>query len=464
MNSANCTIISPMQRDTANRPHSTVSSDYHFLPQSLDNTLEGSGLEQAQAILIPPPCPITKPELDALLDLSIPVFLSDSHGDLLPSTGIVNLQPFSWPAEPTVIVEKIRQLNRLQPFPLHIPSLPGAAEMHLHGLFGTCKSFAQCMRRMRKIAISREPILIEGETGTGKELAARYLHYIGPKSDHPFIAVNCGSLSEGLFANELFGHEKGAYTDARSTQTGLIEQADNGTLFLDEINSLHPHAQAGLLRFLQDQQYRPLGSSKLKQANITVLAASNADLQKQVEQGHFRKDLFYRLSSIHIVLPALRDRRPDIGPLARLFLRQWCNEYGQPPRSLHPDSLAYLQQQPWPGNIRQLKSVIHTEFLLSDSRIIRIQREDLELPRVDLPAIMAGQAPLKLARNDLLEQFEQEYLHQLMLKTGGNVTHAARLAGKERRNFGRMLKKYSIDKRDYINAPTSPLHDRDSAY
>jgi len=464
MRSANDLIICTSQQDTSDGAQSAGASDYCFNHQTLDDTLGGSGLERAQAILIPAPCPITEAELHTLLDLSIPVFLADSHDSLLSSTDIANLQPLSWPPEPSYVEEKIRRLNRLQPFPLHIPSLPDAAEMHLHGLFGTCKSFAQCMRRLRKIAISHAPILIEGETGTGKELAARYLHYLGPKSGKPFIPVNCGSLPAGLFENELFGHEKGAYTDAKSSQLGLIEQADNGTLFLDEVNSLHPNAQAGLLRFLQDQQYRPLGSRKLKQANITVLAASNSDLGQQAEQGHFRKDLYYRLSSISINLPALRDRRPDIGTLARLFLRQLCEEYQQQARSLHPDSISYLQLQPWPGNVRQLKSLIHSEFLINDSRIIRIQEEEQDRQHSfgAIPA-RARQTTLKQARNDVIELFEQEYLHQLMLETSGNVTHAARLAGKERRSLGKLLKKYRIDRNDYMDSPRSsrdlrPLH------
>jgi len=457
MRSMNCTVISAMQREIESRLHSVSTSGYRIFQQSLDDTLTGTGLQQVEAILIPELCPILETELHTLLDLSIPVFVAESHDNLLSGAQVLNLQPVSWPTDMSEVEKKIRQLNRLQPFPLHIASLPNAAEMDLHGLFGASNAFAQCMRKLRRIAISHVPILIEGETGTGKELAARYLHYLGPKSDGPFIPVNCGCLPAGLFENELFGHEKGAYTDASSNQVGLIEQAENGTLFLDEVNSLHLHAQAGLLRFLQDQQYRPLGSRRMKQANISVLAASNCDLRQLADQGQFRKDLYYRLNSVSIKLPALRERRSDIAILARLFLRQCCDEYGQPPRALHPDSISCLQQQPWPGNVRELKSTVHTEFLLSDNRIIHIREDKLDRlrhPATPLPG--TAQTSLKAARNEIIEQFEQEYLHHLMLETGGNITHAARRAGKERRSFGKLLKKYRIDRKDYlVTTPSS---------
>lgn len=421
-----------------------------FFIRDIDKTLSGKDLGKFDAILIPPDCKITDIQLCTLLDLSIPVFKAEADDGTHLSCNIVNLYPLPWPPDLRKIEDMTAMSQRLQPFPPHLPTLPNMAELLQHGIYGISRTFARTMREIKKFSISHAPVLINGETGTGKELAARYLHYIGPRANEPFIPVNCGSLPDTLFENELFGHEKGAYTDAKTSHSGLIEQAQNGTLFLDEINSLCPRAQACLLRFVQDQQYRPLGSKTTKQANISVLAASNSNLEHKVELGNFRKDLYYRLSSISINLPALRDRKTDISLLARHFLRQFCDEYGQPPKSLHPDSILWLEKQDWPGNIRQLKSLIHREFLINDERIIRIQADKSDKPPINTTPTHSIHTTLKNARTNLIEQFEQEYLHELMLETGGNVTHAAKLAGKERRCLGKMLKKYDIVKEDYI--------------
>lgn len=421
-----------------------------FITRDLDKTLAGRSLDNIDAILIPPDCLISDIQLCSLLDLSIPVFNANADGRTHSSCNIINLHPLSWPPDMRKIEKITASAKSLQPFPPYLPTLPNMSELQQHGIYGISNTFARSMREIKKFSISHAPVLFNGETGTGKELAARYLHYIGPRANEPFIPVNCGSLPDSLFENELFGHEKGAYTDAKSSHNGLIEQAQNGTLFLDEINSLCPRAQACLLRFVQDQQYRPLGSQSPKQANISILAASNSNLEHAVEQGTFRKDLYYRLNSISINLPALRNRKTDISILARHFLRQFCDEYGQHPKSFHPDSIAWLEKQDWPGNVRQLKSLVHREFLINDERIIRIHTDSDKNPRISTAFSTPGHTILKKARTDLVEQFEQEYLHKLMLETCGNVTRAARLAGKERRCLGKMLKKYDIVKEDYI--------------
>jgi len=317
-----------------------------------------------------------------------------------------------------------------------------------HGLIGESAPFKGMMALIDKIAGYDATVLIVGETGTGKELAARAIHYLGRRAGKPFIPVNCGALSDHLVENELFGHGKGAYTDARESQAGLIAQAEGGTLFLDEVDTLSPKAQVSLLRFLQDGQYRPLGGGRVESADVRILAASNTDLEERVGLDQFRADLHYRLNVMELRVPPLRERGEDVPLLARWFIAEAACRYQVPPRALHPDTLAWLQDQAWPGNIRELRNRIQREFLMGDGPVIHISggtpvRDGRH--QVDPDQAPPDTLNFNEAKQRAMRDFERGHLIRLMRHSLGNVSQAARLAGKERRTLGKLLKKHHIE-------------------
>lgn len=317
----------------------------------------------------------------------------------------------------------------------------------LGSLVGESPAFLEAIAPVPAISRSDTTVLITGETGTGKELVAHAIHYLSDRASHPFSPVNCGSLPDALLEDELFGHEPGAFTDARSRRPGLINESQKGTLLLDEVDSLTARGQVALLRLLQDRTFRALGSSRQERANVRFLAASNAPLEQLVRAGAFRSDLYYRLSVITIHLPPLRDRRQDIPLLAMRFLDKHTPAGETVPR-ISPDAMAALMAFEWPGNVRELESVIVRGVVLGDQETIR--RQDLGLPDgatgpPESAAWPSGDSYQSLKRRAIAE-FEHHYLTRLMTQYRGNVSQAARAAGKERRELGRLLKKHQLDR------------------
>jgi DNA-binding NtrC family response regulator len=308
-------------------------------------------------------------------------------------------------------------------------------------LIGESKSFLQVIEKISGIACSDAVVLITGETGTGKELVARAIHYQSPRQGKPFIPLNCGALPEHLIENELFGHVKGAFTDASSTEKGLLAEAEGGTLFLDEVDSLSVSAQVKLLRFLQDREYRPLGSSKSLTADVRIIAATNANLRQQIQARQFREDLYYRLNILSLHLPPLRGRMEDIPLLANHFLTQYGKQYHRGSFYLSPGALQKLLAYPWPGNVRELESVIHRTVILSSTPVL--QPRDIELPFSYYNEIPTGES-FQEAKARVIQQFEQTYLTCLLTIHKGNITQAAKQARKERRSFQRLLRKYNL--------------------
>ncbi|MGP0628529.1 sigma-54 interaction domain-containing protein [Nitrospina sp. 32_T5] len=319
------------------------------------------------------------------------------------------------------------------------------------GLIGHSREFQHVRDLIQKLSQFDAPLLVLGETGTGKERAARAIHYLGTRQNYPFIPVNCGALPDTLVENELFGHASGAFTDAKGDQSGLIAQAEGGTLFLDEVDTLSPRAQVTLLRFLQDQNYRPLGGKKFIRADVRVMAASNRDLHALVRKGSFRQDLLFRLDILDLVLPPLRQREHDIETLSLHFLERYRTRYNLPTRSLHPETLEWMRTYPWPGNIRELENFLHRACLLADGDQIRVAPLSCSVETGCVSGETSPPGPVthvsfQEAKAQAIEEFEVRYLSALIHETGGNITEAARRSGKERRSLARLLKKHGIDR------------------
>jgi two-component system response regulator GlrR len=251
--------------------------------------------------------------------------------------------------------------------------------------------------------------------------------------------VNCASLPPSLFENELFGHSREAFTDAKSKRLGLVQEAKGGSIFFDEVNTLDPACQAKLLRFIEEREYRPLGARKPLQANLNVIAASNNDLQHHTETGRFREDLFYRLNVITLILPPLRERREDIPLLVKHFLKKYEKQYGI--KQISPDVLASFSAHEWPGNIRQLENMIQQLMILTPGPVI--DREHLPTDNGFSPTTNPN-LEFQKAKKRVIEEFEKNYIIRMLRMHQGNITHTAKAAGKDRRVFARMIKKYRI--------------------
>lgn len=313
-------------------------------------------------------------------------------------------------------------------------------------LVGQSPKFLAMINKAVNLARTDATVLISGETGSGKELVARAIHYQGARRSKPFIPVNCGALPDHLFENELFGHQKGAFTDASSTEQGLIAESEGGTLFLDEVDALSPSAQVKLLRFLQNGEYRPLGSSRSMTADVRVIAASNCDLNDKIERKHFRRDLFYRLNVLSITLPPLRERDGDVLYLAEHFLDVYGNQVGTQRQRLSDAARQKLSDYSWPGNVRELQTVIQRAVLLS--RAGMLHAADIELPEGKSKEILRSES-LGRAKSFIIGEFEKSYISRLLAQHQGNISQAAKAAGKDRRTLQRLLRKYALDRESF---------------
>lgn len=321
--------------------------------------------------------------------------------------------------------------------------------MRRAGLAGHADAFMRSADAIARLSQFDVPVLVQGETGTGKELAARAMHDLSARRQHPFVPVDCGALPESLFAAELFGHVRGAYTDARHDASGLVAQAEGGILFFDEIHVLSLSSQAALLRFLQDAHFRPLGSTaQARPANVRVVAASNRELARLAENGSFREDLLYRLNVAVIRMPSLRERPDDIPELVEQCVARFCDRYRRPACRFDEASLRWMQSQPWRGNVRELDNFVQRCLLDHDGAVVHLE----QCAQLSAPATAADHSlpPFKAARAQALAAFESGYLRRALRQARGNVSEAAREAGTERRTFGRLLKKYGIDRDQFL--------------
>ena len=307
-------------------------------------------------------------------------------------------------------------------------------------IVGKSAAFHREIEKIPVIAKSNSTVLVTGETGTGKELCARAIHYLSERSGFPFVPVNCGAIPVDLVENELFGHRKGAYTGAHESRDGLISEADGGTIFLDEIDTLPLSAQAKLLRFLNDKDYRQLGSTEMIRSDVRVIAASNIRLDLAVNENRFRQDLYYRLNVIPLSLPPLRERREDIPLLARHFLKKRATEAGRDLDDFSVEAMRKLMLYDWPGNVRELENVIERAVVFAKGT--SIESADIVLAESHEDDAMES---LRDAKAKVVEQFEKEYIRSLLLCHEGNISRASKTAGKNRRAFWELIRKYGID-------------------
>lgn len=320
--------------------------------------------------------------------------------------------------------------------------------------FGRLTGHSTAMRRVFHLAETYArtdaAVLIQGETGTGKELLAEALHAHSPRSKKPFVVIDCGALAKGVIESELFGHAKGAFTGAGSERMGAFEQADGGTVFLDEIGELDLHLQPKLLRALEKKEVRRLGANTVRRVDVRIIAATNRNLEREVREGRFREDLYYRLSIIRIELPPLRQRKDDIPMLVRCFLKELT---GTDEVAALPDferSMALFRQHDWPGNARELRNVVEMAVRGATGRVDlgasfslgRIRKSEPEV-EVAEPSDM----PFKEAKNQLVDQFEKEYIKRLLERSEGNISRAAREAQIERAYLQRLVRKHDLNHR-----------------
>ena len=313
----------------------------------------------------------------------------------------------------------------------------------------SCESpvMKELTKKISAIAITDYTVLVTGESGSGKEYIARYIHDWSKRSHGPCQVLNCPAIPEQLLESELFGHVKGAFTGADRDRGGFCLSADKGTLILDEIGDISPVIQAKLLKFLQDKEVKPVGSSLSKTADVRIIALTNQDLEQKIAEGKFREDLYYRLNVLALKVPPLRERKEDIPVLVRHFINQTCEELNLPEIKIDPAALAYLSKEPWPGNVRELLNYIRRLTVFSNSMTI-----DLNLIRVvggDLQDELAHNAShtvtYKDAKKEVVDLFSKNYLHQLFKDNGGNVSEASRVSGLERASIQKIIKRLNID-------------------
>ncbi len=313
--------------------------------------------------------------------------------------------------------------------------------LSLAGIVGEDPNFINMISRIPQVAERQMPVMLHGETGVGKEVCARAIHYLSNRSDKPFIPVDCGSIPTSLFENELFGHKKGAFTDARTSYSGLVEEANGGTLFLDEIGVLNYRTQSKLLRLIQESTYRPLGSNKDCKANIRIIAATNTNLKEKINTKSFRADLYYRFG-MTIQIPPLRDRKKDIPLLVDAFIKKHASNYKERSKKIAPSTLKKLLSYDWPGNVRELENVIHQALILSEGSVI--SPGEIHLSGSLYPDNQFIDVGFSEAKKKAIENFEKNYIKQVMHIAEGNITKAAEIAQKDRADFSRLVKKYNL--------------------
>ncbi len=374
----------------------------------------------------------------------LPVMILTAHGTIESAVDAMKRGAFTYltkpfdPRELTIQIERALENRRLAFENERLRNLL-KDKYDFANIVARSEKMQRVLEQVHRISGTDSNVYLYGESGTGKELIAKAIHLSSARSNNPFVAVNCAALPENLLENELFGHEKGAFTGAVKNTQGLLTKADTGTFFFDEIGDMPLSIQAKLLRVLQDQQFYPLGRNKPVNVNVRVVVATNKDLEEEVKNGNFREDLFYRIHVIPIKLPALRERKEDIPVLADHFLKRFKKKTGKMVRGLTPLAMQRLMLYDWPGNVRELENALEYAVAMTHEDVIT--EDHILKTRGSVESIKT----LKEAR----QSFETEYLVDLLKLTDGNVSKAAEHAGKYRADFYNLLKKYHINPADF---------------
>jgi DNA-binding NtrC family response regulator len=305
-------------------------------------------------------------------------------------------------------------------------------------IIGNSPAIRQALESARRVSASDATVLLTGETGTGKEVFAQAIHYAGNRRDKKFIAVNCASFSKELLENELFGHKAGAFTGAVKESKGIFEEANGGTVFLDELGEMSPDLQAKLLRVLETGEFLKIGDSKTTRVNVRIIVATNRDLLKEVELGHFREDLYYRVSVFEITLPSLRDRVEDVEALSLFFLQQFSSKMRKSISGMSGEFLAALKTHSWKGNIRELRNIIERSVILTDGGELTVASLPAEFRQEPAPTRQGAETLFDLAR------IEEQHIRKVLLHTRGNKTEAARLLNIALSTLYRKIEEYRI--------------------
>lgn len=366
---------------------------------------------------------------------SMPVIILTAHGSIPEAVMATQQGVFSFLTKPVDKDALYRAIDDAL-----AQSIPAGDEIWHDTIVTRSPVMLRLLEQAHKVAQSDVSILINGQSGTGKEVLAQAMHQASPRSKKPFIAINCGALPEQLLESELFGHARGAFTGAVSQREGLFQAAEGGTLFLDEIGDMPLSLQVKLLRVLQERKVRPLGSNRDVDIDVRIISATHRHLPKAMERGEFREDLFYRLNVVSLKIPALNERAEDIPLLASQILRQSADKHKPFVRSFSTDAMKRLISASWPGNVRQLVNVIEQCVALTSTPVINesLVEQALEGENSALPTFAE-------ARN----QFELNYLRKLLHITKGNVTHSARMAGRNRTEFYKLLARHELDANDF---------------
>lgn len=369
----------------------------------------------------------------------VEVIIVTGHGDIDTAVAAIKEGAYDYVTKPfhvdkfSLDVQKALERKRLSEDLGALRRQIGVRE-RLGSLIGATDAMQVLYRQIDHVAPTQSTVLLLGESGTGKEVTARTIHETSSRRHGPFIAVSCGSLPSSLLESELFGHMRGAFTGATASKAGLFDAAHGGTIFLDEIGTTTPQTQVGLLRVLQEREIRKVGATESKKIDVRVVAATNVDIERAMDDGSFRPDLYYRLSSVTLRLPPLRDRIEDIPLLAGEFLARHSQKLGKPPRTLSPRALEVLYGYSWPGNVRELEHVIENAVIFAPREIIR--------PR-DLPEAVREGATVRQRDSMLsLDEVEKRHILRVLKETGGNKLKAARILGIPRASLYRKLERY----------------------
>jgi two-component system nitrogen regulation response regulator NtrX len=370
------------------------------------------------------------------------VVMISGHGNIETAVKATKLGAFDFLEKP-LSIEKISVVakNALEHRRLQIENgrLKEGTESR-YRIIGESVPMKALRHELALMAGTNGRVLIFGESGTGKELVAHALHAMSPRAPEPFVEVNCAAIPEELIESELFGHIKGSFTSAHETKIGKFQKADGGTIFLDEVGDMSLRTQAKVLRALEEQRFEPVGAGGSVQVDVRVVAATNKNLDEEIERGNFREDLFYRLNVIPFHVPPLRDRREDIPLLADYFLREFTTAYGRKPKELSPEAYRILREYHWPGNVRELRNLIERIVILNPQ--VRVDARHIPLNVSRRPAERPMDRFGSLA--EVREAVEREYILKKLEETSGNVTRTAELLGLERSNLYRKMKTLGI--------------------